>query len=72
MKLLTYKFLLVIIYLLSTVISYSTEQPNIKNLIVHNESKKLKNIEFKNASDQVIRLNDYSGKLIILNFWTTW
>ena len=72
MKLLTYKFLLVIFYLLSTVISYSTEQPNIKNLIVHNESEKLKNIEFKNASDQVIRLNDYSGKLIILNFWTTW
>ena len=33
------KFLLVIFYLLSTVISYSTEQPNFKNL---NELQKLK------------------------------
>ena len=72
MKLLTHKFLLVIFYLLSTVISYSTEQPNIKNLIVHSDGKKLKNIEFKNNFDEVIRLNDYRGKLVILNFWATW
>ena len=72
MKLLTYKFLLVIFYLLSTVISYSTEQPNIKNLIVHSDGKKLKNIEFKNNFDEVIRLNDFRGKLVILNFWATW
>ena len=41
MKLLTHKFLLVIFYLLSTVISYSTEQPNFKNLLVYSEVKKL-------------------------------
>ena len=72
MKLLTHKFLLVIFYLLSTVISYSTEQPNFKNLIVYNEAKKLKNIEFKNNFNEIIRLNDYRGKLVILNFWATW
>ena len=72
MKLLTHKFLLVIFYLLSTVISYSTEQPNFKNLIVYNEAKKLKNIEFKNNFNETIRLNDYKGKLVILNFWATW
>ena len=72
MKLLTYKFFLVIIYLLSTVISYSAEQSGIKNLIVYTDNKKLKNIEFKNTFDEVIRLNDYKGKLIILNFWATW
>ena len=72
MKLLTYKFLLVIFYLLSTVISYSTEQPNFKNLIVYSEAKKLKNIEFKNNFNEIIRLNDYRGKLVILNFWATW
>ena len=72
MKLLTHKFLLVIFYLLSTVISYSTEQPNFKNLIVYNETKKLKNIEFKNNFNEIIKLNDYKGKLIILNFWATW
>jgi thiol-disulfide isomerase/thioredoxin len=72
MKLLTYKFLLFIFYLLSTVISYSAEQPNIKNLIIHSDNKKLKNIEFKNNFDEVIRLNDFRGKLVILNFWATW
>ena len=72
MKLLTHKFLIVIFYLLSTAISYSTEQPNFKNLIVYSEAKKLKNIEFKNNFNEIIRLNDYRGKLVILNFWATW
>ena len=72
MKLLTHKFLLVIFYLLSTVISYSTEQPNFKNLIVHSETKKLKKVEFKNNFNEIINLNEYTGKLIILNFWATW
>ena len=72
MKLLTHKFLLVIFYLLSTVISYSTEQPNFKNLLVYSEVKKLENIEFKNNFNEIIRLNDYRGKLVILNFWATW
>ena len=64
MKLLTHKFLLVIFYLLSTVISYSTEQPNFKNLIVYSEAKKLKNVEFKNNFNEIIKLNDYRGKLV--------
>ena len=72
MKLLTYKFFLVIFYLLSTVISYSSDRPDVKNLVVYSEGKKIKNIEFKNKFDETIKLDDYKGKLVILNFWATW
>jgi len=72
MKLLTYKFLIVIIYLLSTVISYSNEEHNIKNLIIYSDSKKVENIQFKNVFDEVVNLDEYKGKLVILNFWATW
>jgi len=72
MKLLTLKFLLFIIYLLSTVISYAADKPNIRNLVVHKKNIKLKNIKFEKSSEEVINLNDFRGKLVIINFWATW
>ncbi len=71
MKLLTYKFFLIIIYLISTVISFS-EEPNIKNLVIHKDNKKYENITFTDVDNKVINLQDFKGKLIILNFWATW
>ncbi len=71
MKLLSYKFLIVLIYLLSTVISFSDE-PNIKNLVIHKQNKKLENIIFTDLSNNVINLDSFNGELIIINFWATW
>ena len=71
MKLLSYKLLLVFIYLLSTVFSFSNEI-NIKNLVVHKENKKLENVIFTDEDNNIINLNDFKGQLIILNFWATW
>ena len=45
MKLLSYKFFLVLIYLISTVISFADET-DIKNLLIHKQNKKLENITF--------------------------
>ena len=71
MKLLSYKFFLVVIYLISTVISFSDE-PNIKNLVIHKQNKKLKNITFLDVSNKPINLNEFAGQLVIINFWATW
>ena len=71
MKLLSYKFFLVVIYLISTVISFSDE-PNIKNLVIHKQNKKLKNITFLDADNKPINLNEFTGQLVIINFWATW
>ncbi|MBD1160933.1 TlpA family protein disulfide reductase [Pelagibacterales bacterium SAG-MED15] len=71
MKLLSYKFFLVVIYLISTVISFSDE-PNIKNLIIHKQNKKLKNITFLDVDNKPINLNEFTGQLVIINFWATW
>ena len=71
MKLLSYKFLLVLIYLISTVIAFA-EELDIKNLVIHKENKKLSNITFTNINNELINLKDFNGKLIVLNFWATW
>ena len=71
MKLLSYKFFLVLIYLISTVISFSDE-PNIKNLVIHKQNKKLKNITFLDVDNKPINLNEFTGQLVIINFWATW
>ena len=71
MKLLSYKFFLVVIYLISTVISFSDE-PNIKNLVIHKQNKKLKNITLLDLDNKLINLNEFTGQLVIINFWATW
>ena len=70
MKLLTLKILFV--YLISSTVSYSIEHPNIKNLAIHKNPKKLNNIEFQNSSNLNINLEIYKNELVLLNFWATW
>ena len=71
MKLLSFKIFLIVIYSISTVISFSDEK-NIKNLLIHKEIKKLENVTFTDVNNKKIDLKEFSGKLIIINFWATW
>ena len=41
--------LVFLIYLISSSSSYSIERPDIKNLIIHNEKKKIDNVQMKQA-----------------------
>ena len=72
MKLLTIKFILVFIYLISSSASYAIQQPNLKNLIIHKDSKKLEKINFININNEVINLKRFRNSLIVINFWATW
>ena len=56
MKLLTLKFILVFIYLISSSSSYAIQQLNLKNLIVHKDPKKLEKINFININNETIDL----------------
>ena len=72
MKLLTLKFILIFIYLISSSSSYAIQQPNLKNLVIHKDPIKLEKINFKNSNNEIINLSDFKNSLIIINFWATW
>ena len=72
MKLLTLKFILIFIYLISSSSSYAIQQPNLKNLVIHKDPKKLEKINFININKETIDLNKFKNSLIIINFWATW
>ena len=72
MKLLTLKFILVFIYLISSGSSYAIQELNLKNLVIHKNPKKLEKINFKNVNNETINLNSFENSLIIINFWATW
>jgi len=65
-------YLVLFIYLISSSGSYSIERPDIKNLIIHNEKKKIEKAEFFNSKNKKVNLNDYKSNIVIINFWATW
>ena len=65
-------YLVFFIYLISSSGSYSIERPDIKNLIIHNEKKKIDKAEFFNSKHKKVNLNDYKSNIVIINFWATW
>ena len=72
MKIIFLNYLIIIFYLISSSVSYSIERPEIKNLIVHKDKKKIENIEFIKSEGQKVSLNNYKSNPIIINFWATW
>ena len=66
------KVFIIILYLISPTKAYSIDQPILKNLILHKEPKIINDFEFKNQNNRSLKLVDFKGKLLILNFWATW
>ena len=72
MRLLSLKLFLLFIYLLFSSITSADQIPDIKNLKIHKDPKKVTNIVFRNSEDLMVSLEDFDNKLVIINFWATW
>ncbi len=64
------RFLIIFIFLISN--SFANDVPNIKNIVINKDLKKYNDIAFLDINKKTIKLEDFEGKLILLNFWATW
>ena len=64
------RFLIIFIFLISN--SFAAETSNIKNLVINKELKKYDSLTFLDGQNNQLSLDDFNGKLILLNFWATW
>ena len=64
------RFLIIFIFLITNVVA--EELPGIKNIVIHKIPKTYDNVIFLDKNDQKININEYKGKLLLLNFWATW
>ena len=72
MRLLSLKLFLLFIFLSFSSITSADQIPDIKNLKIHKDPKKVTNIVFRNSEDLMVSLEDFDNKLVIINFWATW
>ena len=64
------RFLIIFIFLISN--SFANDTVNIKNIVINKDLKEYDNISFLDINKKTIKLEDFEGKLILLNFWATW
>ena len=64
------KFLIIFIFFITHTIA--DETPSFKNIVVNKELKSYDKITFLDSKEKLIKLNDYRGYLVMLNFWATW
>jgi len=66
------KLLIIFIYLITPIFGYALEKPDIKNLVLIKNPKIYEDVIFKDINQKNVNLDDFKGKLILLNFWATW
>ena len=64
------RFLIIFIFFIFNTLA--SETLDIKNIVINKELKTYDNIVFLDSKEEIIRLSDYKGNLVILNFWATW
>jgi len=66
------KLLIIFICLITTTFSHAFDKPDLQNLVLIKDPKLYENVIFMDINQKKVNLNDFKGKLIILNFWATW
>jgi thiol-disulfide isomerase/thioredoxin len=66
------KLLIIFIYLITISFSHAFEKPDLKNLVLIKNPKLYKDVIFMDINQKNVELDDFKGKLLILNFWATW
>ena len=66
------KLLIIFIYLITINFSHGLEKPDIKNLVLIKNPKIYEGVIFKDIKQKDVNLDDFKGKLLMLNFWATW
>ena len=64
------RLLIIFIFLITNVLAEDVS--GIKNIVIHKVPKTYNNVIFLDKKDQKININEFKGKLLILNFWATW
>ena len=64
------RFLILFIFFITNVLG--NEVPDIKNLVINKELKTYDNLTFLDSKEEIVKLNNHKGKLVMLNFWATW
>tara|TARA_Y100001935_G_C17154794_1_gene432298 strand:+ start:67 stop:603 length:537 start_codon:yes stop_codon:yes gene_type:complete len=72
MKLKNFYYFIILLYLISFGTSYSIEQPDVKNLIIHKEKKIIKGVYFFDSLNNKKTLDEYKNNISLINFWATW
>jgi len=66
------KLLIIFIYLVTINFSHAFEKPGLKNLVIIKNPKSYEDVIFMDINQKNVNLDDFKGKLILLNFWATW
>ncbi len=64
------RFLIIFTLFISNTLA--SEISNIENIVVNKELKTYDNIIFLDSNEKIIKLSDYKGNLVLLNFWASW
>ena len=64
--------LFIILFILFKSTSQALTESPFKNLVILNEPKQYKEINFQDYDGNFLSLSDFKSKVYILNFWAVW